>query len=507
MFTMKDFMNLEILPWIYNLTDESISQSRPIEYVSVNALPLDNFIRKNEMVLCIATPYAKEDELMLEFIAGLVDAKASAFVLTVPEDTIVLSEKAKKLASDNRLPVLLIPWSVRIADLCEKVLEKIHENYNLEADLFKEMQTELLEAFLKNETIETATNIISRSLNCTVAIVDLNNTQISGRPLKKGMTQLTLESDNCIYGYLYLDTKKTEKGFSLLRKTLSPLMTLWFYKDELIEASRRVAKDDFIWSLANGSDPKSEDVIRTAKLMNFQISRSYSCITGRIRLRNSIDEEYSKQWIESNIGLIKKELLLTAKSLRKEIMTTYQNGILVVFLENTFPQGKAQISKFIDTIEKKLQYAAPNVLISWGVSEIKEGPANFRAYFSHAKLAMELCADNTAINNCNYYENTILFHMMSTLLDDKHTATDAHNIIAPLIEYDSAKKSNKLMNTLKAYLTYKSISKTARALQMHRQTLLYQLNKIEELTGLSLKNNNELFLLEICMRLYTNFQI
>jgi len=40
---------------------------------------------------------------------------------------------------------------------------------------------------------------------------------------------------------------------------------------------------------------------------------------------------------------------------------------------------------------------------------------------------------------------------------------------------------------------------------LHRQSLLYQLNKIEELTSLSLKNNNDVFLLEICMRLLSDF--
>ncbi|MFR1366047.1 helix-turn-helix domain-containing protein, partial [Lentihominibacter sp.] len=38
----------------------------------------------------------------------------------------------------------------------------------------------------------------------------------------------------------------------------------------------------------------------------------------------------------------------------------------------------------------------------------------------------------------------------------------------------------------------------------HRQSLLYQLDKIEDLTGLSLKNSDELFLLEVCVRLHVD---
>ncbi|MBP3384377.1 MAG: hypothetical protein J6M22_02825, partial [Firmicutes bacterium] len=60
MLTIKEFLELDLVPWYKNLTDAPIPTSRPIEYVSVHDLPLDDFIRKNEMVISIATPYVKE---------------------------------------------------------------------------------------------------------------------------------------------------------------------------------------------------------------------------------------------------------------------------------------------------------------------------------------------------------------------------------------------------------------------------------------------------------------
>lgn len=57
MLTINDFLKLDLIPWYKNLTDADIPNDRPIEFVSVNDLPLDDFIRKNEMVISIATPY------------------------------------------------------------------------------------------------------------------------------------------------------------------------------------------------------------------------------------------------------------------------------------------------------------------------------------------------------------------------------------------------------------------------------------------------------------------
>ena len=55
MFTIKEFLGMDLIPWYKNLTSAQIPVERPIEHVSVNDLPLDDFIRKNEMVISIAT--------------------------------------------------------------------------------------------------------------------------------------------------------------------------------------------------------------------------------------------------------------------------------------------------------------------------------------------------------------------------------------------------------------------------------------------------------------------
>ena len=93
---------------------------------------------------------------------------------------------------------------------------------------------------------------------------------------------------------------------------------------------------------------------------------------------------------------------------------------------------------------------------------------------------------------------------MSILSSDEDFMKYAYDIIAPVIEYDKT-KSVKLIDTLRVFLSCKNISKTARILNRHRQTLLYQLEKIEDLTGMSLKNNDEVFLLETSMRLQVPF--
>lgn len=500
MFTIKDFLNLDLITWYKNLTSAEIPTARPIEYVSVNDLPLDDFIRKNEMVISIATPYVKDETLMAEFIQGLVDAQASLFLLAIPNDAIYLSKACRELAENNNLPILLIPWEVRFADICETVLERLHEDYNDAVEKAKKLQDDILKCFLDGSDIKAATTIISRFLNCDVYITDSIHHVISGNKSMLNITKIPLESGGHLYGYLCLNTEKTQKGLNLLNYTLSPLLSLWFYRDEIIETTQRMAKDDLIWSLANGSDPKAEKTRRTAKLMDLHLGRTYACIVGRAQLKGNRSDEWQKNYIDSNISTIRNTFIKTARAHGKEAMVTHHNNAIIVYLEVSPASGKNQISKFLDIIEERLKATSKSLIFSWGISEIKEGETDFKNYYLHAKLAEELCSNDTRFIKRYYYENTLIYNMMSTLSSDENFMISVYDILAPIIEHDKT-KSTKLMDTLRVYLSCKNISETSRRLNRHRQTLLYQLEKIEDLTGMSLKNNDELFLLEVCMRL------
>ncbi|NLV28744.1 MAG: PucR family transcriptional regulator [Erysipelotrichaceae bacterium] len=504
MFTIKDFLEMKLVPWYRNLTDAPIPMTKPIEYASVNDLPLDDFIRENEMVISIATPYMKDEKLMTEFINGLIDANASIFLLATPSNKLVLSDKNIKIAKENDLPIFQIPWEIRFADILEAVLTEIHTTYNKEVDGLKELQTKLLEAFLSNSEISEAAKIISESLECDVTIQDLNGNIICGKDDPAEMYSISLESDNHLYGYFCFNLKKTIKIVSLLRRILSPLLMLWFYKDDIISNAQRMARDDFVWDLACGEDPKSENTIRSAELMGFHLSCPYTCIVGRPMLDGSHDKAWGNSWMTSNINSLKKDLLFIAQSMGCEIMITHQKDLIIIYLENLMSGAKESVNRFLDRAEEYLRRSSPRIFFSWGISEIKTNLTNFRTYFIHAKLAEELCAGNTGTGKRFQFEDTIIFNIMSALSTNEEIMKALYNIICPLIEYD--KTSNGcLMNTLKSYLSYRNISETARNLNMHRQSLLYKLNKIEELTDLSLKNTEDIFLMEICMHLYADF--
>lgn len=235
--------------------------------------------------------------------------------------------------------------------------------------------------------------------------------------------------------------------------------------------------------------------------MNLQINIPYACIVGRISLKNQYRKEDAEHWISSNILSIQAQIINIAKSLSCRIMITHSHNMLIIYFANQFSSSKTKISAFLDTVEGKLSALYRNIKFSWGISEIKDAPTNYHGYYLHAKLAEELCSNDLKLSNRYFYENTLIYTMVSILYADAEFVSDSYGMLASILEYNK-NGNQELMETLKVYLTTRNISETAKIMDRHRQTIIYRISKIEELTGLSLKNPDDLFLLETAVRLH-----
>lgn len=501
MFTIRDCLDFDFIPWKENLLHVEGNLDRVIDYVSVNDLPLDDFIRKNEAVIAIATPYVNQPALMFEFIKGLVEAQASVFLLSIPSDSMVLDEKSRKYAEVHGLSVYLIPWNVRFADIIENVLDNIHYLYEKDLESFKEIQNKLLESFLKNEDINKALDIISKELSCQIALTYSNGDLVGKRKISGNMKRFSLDADAKPYGYLYYTKEMTDKSTTMLKNTLSPLLSLWFYREELIETTHRIAKDDFIWNLASGADAGDSEILRTARLMNFKLKRHYCCIVARLDLEGNYSDKSKLHWIESNIVAIQSEIIKIAETSHYTIMITHHENQLIIYFENQPGYTKQAINRFLSSIESKAEQENSSIRFSWGVSEIKEEKTDYKNYYIHANLASELCSYEPQRSNRYFYESSLVYTIISDLFDDDEFFDDTLDILNPVIDYGH-QKNNDIIDTLKVFLQTRSVAETSRVLNKHRQTVLYQLNKIEELTDMSLKNPDDLYLLETCVRLH-----
>jgi len=100
------------------------------------------------------------------------------------------------------------------------------------------------------------------------------------------------------------------------------------------------------------------------------------------------------------------------------------------------------------------------------------------------------------------FDSLGIYQLLLQLEDVPASRRFSDQIVGPLVAYDKNHRSS-LVETIIAYFRHHGIiSQTADALYIHRNTLSYRLDRIQELTGQDLENPDERLALQLALKLW-----
>lgn len=108
--------------------------------------------------------------------------------------------------------------------------------------------------------------------------------------------------------------------------------------------------------------------------------------------------------------------------------------------------------------------------------------------YNQAKAIERLQERNKISENRIFYTNLGIYRLLMGIEDHEIMQDYYEHTLKPLVEYDAANNSD-LCQTLRSYLAHDgSVKDTADELFVHRNTINYKLNKIEELLGVEMSS-------------------
>jgi hypothetical protein len=186
---------------------------------------------------------------------------------------------------------------------------------------------------------------------------------------------------------------------------------------------------------------------------------------------------------------------------------TFSMELERIFSEGYTVQYKSYIGILVTSIsEAQLEQLAKlakqenvSIGLSWSFNDILE----FKRYFNQAvisiKLAQRLGLAQHIHNYRDFHYYDLLFNYAGKIPLDYY----CHPALQILRQYDQDSKSD-LYDTLRIYLEHgKSLRATAETLFIHRNTLVYRINRINQLTGLELDSTNVVYSLMDSFRIET----
>ncbi|OIJ13651.1 hypothetical protein BKP37_10275 [Anaerobacillus alkalilacustris] len=528
-FTVNHLLENPIMEQASVLAGDSAISTCQIDSVSVIEIPVEDFVRKNEFVLSTAIGCNANPSLFLSFVRDVHESGASGLAIAVGRHVESIPKEVINYSIDHNFPLIELPWEIRFSDITRTIFEKVHEWQQNSFQKTDQIQRELLQLFLDGETLDRALQVLSTAFGTRVyisrpemePIFTPSFEETSNNPFPYpnepsiiltqdgARLQITpIQMFNRQIGILVLESTLPSTppiAWNIVEQTITTLH-LWFQKEQSVIDKKNKEKEKFIEMLTNGEWTSWEDIERQGNSLGLDITTSYVCIVGTIE---SIEETTMTEITKNSLRerFVKKTLELSevcADSILKKIICSFQRDHIILFLEATKDEARATTYHFLDMIEQQLevQGGTPH-LISWGIGENHAGYRSFHQSYKDARIALEIGRSYNGPGYRSTYANTGIFRLLSTLAQDTSTNEMVQTTIGQLVNY-SRNRNLDLLQTLTTYLQCQgNVSQTSRALALHRQSLLYRLRKIETLTGRSLTDPDDLFLLQLCSKLWS----
>lgn len=552
--TVEHVLNLEIIKTARVKTAKEYLDKREVEWISVIEMPVENFVRKNEFVLSTAVGCGHDPEKLMQFVQDIIDSEASALVLALGRHVYDIPMEVLDLAERHNFIIIELPWEIRFADVVQDVMKLLNGFYHEELKRSEKIQQQLLKLILQEAGLNQIARFVENSIKYPIMITDrageiigksnriqkisnnwyryissgkipcqINDT--THHPLLRKIQTVKIEEHTLlqlpvmhttydIQGYLFvilphdvsMDSVLTKQSVNVLEHAVTTI-ALWFSRKNAVEEAEMRLRSDFIWELAQGHFTSYEHANSRAKALGYNLDLPYVCIVG---YPENLKELYTKrnqqtsfnQWLQNMIRYIEEEVIYAGKSLNRTVMVTYQQEHLIINFETVTNKKKEVAYEFLDLVERRLRHLLPEVILSWGISSYHEGIKGFQHSYQQAVTAMKIGRNKKGKGNRILYEETKIDRILLNLADNHEMKKVIISTIKPLIQYDE----DRNMDLIGTFITYNrnhgNVSQTARDLNLHRQSLLYRLRKIESLTGLSLIDPDDLFLLDLCIKIW-----
>jgi len=529
-YTVKDILSEPELKDAILLTEENSIASLSIESVSVIELPVENFVREKEFVLTTAMGCGSSTSFFLSFVKDIYKSGASALAIAIGRHVQSIPEEIIRFSNDHHFPLIELPWEIRFSDIIKKIYRQI--NFWQEEALKKNdhLQKELLQLFLTNHSLSSALQVLAEYFHANIVLsygaeifqstscqtnhqlnsilYEIKNSRTEKPTILhlEDHTKLqiypipTLQQDNSylVFEWNYSDSLQP---WSVIQQFATTLQ-LWFQKQQTIQSTKHKEKEQFIQYLINGNWDNKEFLLDRGASLGYEVNRPYVCVLGQPEYHHS---DSTTSYTSANTSQLAAKLAeisrFASKTLHRKIIDSFIRGKLVLFIEiqNDACTITNQVLDIFDSSIEKGEIP----LFSWGIGENHGGLYTFHEGYKDCMTALEIGRNFKGIGQRSTYANTGMFRILSVLVKDSASMEMMHTIIGKVASYDQ-EKGLDLLHTLAVYVkNHCNVSQTSRELSLHRQSLLYRLKKIELLTERSLNDSDDLFLLQLCLQLWT----
>ncbi|MBV9281649.1 MAG: helix-turn-helix domain-containing protein [Chloroflexi bacterium] len=174
--------------------------------------------------------------------------------------------------------------------------------------------------------------------------------------------------------------------------------------------------------------------------------------------------------------------------------------LLAVFYPVPKESSPSALKRLGERLHRDVADAVRHQRVYVGISRVYAGADSFRATFQEARRALELGRALAPGRPITYFGDLGVYRILFALRESAELKEFYDDMLGRLVRYDLEKRA-ELVPTLDAYLCANNATEVAARLNMHRNSLLYRLRRIREITGLDLDDPETRLGLHLALRI------
>ena len=274
-------------------------------------------------------------------------------------------------------------------------------------------------------------------------------------------------------------------------------------RQAISEAEKRI-RSDFLDDLFAGHFTSEAAIISRGQLLGFDPLKQYAVVifdldtsSAYLEWMSSHNEQYSTQLRQAFSRGLTEEVARVNPGALLRLNSESAVALYPVDSDGGMPAVRLQVEVIRGRVASRLDGMTVSAALGRLYPRALDAPRAYREAEQALMIALRLFGPNrtTAFDDLGIYR--LLFHLHGT----PELASFYEETLQKVVEHDE-RHGSELVPTLKAFFaSHGNLSKTAEMLYLHRNTVSYRLQRIEEITGLRLDDEEDRFQLQLALKL------
>lgn len=558
MLTIKDILETKALEGIKIVAGEQGIHNK-IALVNIIENPdAFDWLTPNELLLTTGYIFQDDEALQNKIIQEISKINCAGLVIKMRRYLQKTPQNMIDIANQYGLPLIELPYNYTLSKVISIINEKASGGYDLLNRKSLDMHNTLFKVALEGGGIESISCMLAETINNPIIFLDsdwnlLHYTDLASNPvplayginlkknrptfskdfidtipkdlneMQKSITRMYHLEDvavkcrilpvavaNYIYGYIVIwQTVRdlTEFDFIVLEQA-STIVALERIKQKEIEGVRLKIKQEFFDDLLTGKIKSSETLQTLCDLHGLNIHYKYYCIVISISHDNLSEhlDLISRKYESDNIA--KKCVTLIyehSSTINGEITCLYRNNQIIVLIGQQDTKQDMTINEtkqYADTILQLLIQHNSQTSFLVGIGKEYKHIRFVHKSFAEAHEALRLMQRFEERGAVAHFADHSIYHFLDSNMNEVQLKDFFLESLGAVFEHDLLHGTSYLVTLENYFINHMNISETAKEMFVHRNTLIYRIEKIKEILKTDLKSYEELLQIQLALRIY-----